>query len=114
VCVAVRVAEDGGVELTRLPASRLAGELSRLVPDLPAGRDLRSHGTLRARVRPGADGGRRLGQVMWVTDGSGWRAMLPGQTADGHPDVQYSPREPADLAADLTPLLETGPALRIE
>jgi hypothetical protein len=106
-CVAVRVADDGAVELSRLPASRLADELPRLVPALPAAdRDGPSSGTLRARVRRGANDGRRLGQVMWVTDGGGWRAMVPGQTVDGHPDVQLSPREPADLAADLAPLLE--------
>jgi hypothetical protein len=106
-CVTVRVADDGGVELSRLPASRLADELPRLVPDLPADREP-SQGTLRARVRRGASDGRRLGQVMWVTDGLGWRAMVPGQTADGRPDVQYTPREPVELAADLAPLLESG------
>jgi hypothetical protein len=107
-CVTVRVADDGGVELSRLPAARLADELPRLVPVLPAERELPSQGTLRARVRRGATDGRRLGQVMWVTDGSGWRAMVPGRTVDGHPDMRFTPREPADLAADLAPLLESG------
>ncbi len=107
-CVAVLVADDGAVELTRLPAARLAEELPRLVPALPAARDALSHGTLRAQVRRGAHDGRRLGQVMWVADGAGWRAMVPVQTVDGRPDVQLTPREPADLSADLAPLLGPG------
>jgi hypothetical protein len=105
VCVAVVVAGDGAVELAGLPASGLAAELPRLVPALPAGRNARS-GTLRAQVRRGATDGRRLGQVTWVADGTGWRALVPSQTPDGRPDVRLTPREPADLATDLAPLLD--------
>jgi hypothetical protein len=106
--VSVTLTEDGDVELRQRPAAALGEELGRLVPAQPAGTG--RHGILRAQVRHGSGEGARRGQVTWVADDVGWRALLPAQTSDGQPDVQMVSRVPADLGTDLAPLLAAAPA----
>lgn len=103
----VLLAEDDEVELRRLPAAELTAELGWMIPDQPAGTGRR--GILRIQVRCCSGAATRLGQVTWVADDTGWRALLPAQNADGQPDVHMVPRTPTDLAIDLAPLLADPP-----